>query len=188
MSGTDLKNLSASLHSIISGDTPPEQVDIPYADDEEIAVVQKRKSSDSASSNESFAEVVNYKPRRRAPARMYATGNEASGESDTDDGQLASEKQDKPGPLASDVMKNVEVSNLAVMRRNSFSMPTLNDNDLDALRSLHMKAVESSDQESKESLTKITVSAFCFHLTRLLPATTCLHCESVFCFCPLSYS
>lgn len=162
MSGSDLKNLSASLHSIISGDTPPEQVEIPYADDEEIEIVKKSKSSDSGSSNESFAEVVNYNPRRRAPARKYATGNEASGESDTDDGHLASEKRDKPGPLASDVLKTVEVSNLAVMRRNSFSMPTLNDNDLDALRSLHMKAVESSDQESKESLTKVTVSvSFC---------------------------
>lgn len=162
--GTDSNNLSASLHSIISGDTPSEGVNIPFADDDVPAVQilkSSGKSSDSVSSNESFAEIVNYNSRRRAPARMYGTGNEASGESDTDDGHLASEKRDKPGPLASDVVKTVEVSNLAVMRRNSFSMPTLNDNDLDALRSLHMKAVESSDQESKESLNKIAVSRLC---------------------------
>lgn len=162
--GSDLNNLSTSLHSIISGDTPSEGVNIPYAD-EDVPMVQilksSGKSSDSVSSNESFAEIVNYNSRRRAPARMYGTGNEASGESDSDDVQLTSEKRDKPGPLASDVMKTAEVSNLTAMRRNSFSMPTLNDNVLENLRSLHLKAVESSDQESKESLNKITVSRLC---------------------------
>jgi hypothetical protein len=161
---TDLNNLNTSLHSIISGDALDDNVNIPFVDDEENIDKMNGKSSDSISSNESYPEKVNYNLGRRIPLGMRennTTGNEASGESDTDDGQFASERRDKPGPLASELQRAAEVSNLGVMRRNSISMPVLNEMDLDALRSLHMKAVESSEFEtmdSKESLSKITVS------------------------------
>lgn len=169
---SDLNNLSASLHNIISGDT----VNIPYIedDDEDSTKMNKmdEKSSDSISSNESYPGRVNYNLGRRTPLvdrngsnlklQMYknTTGNEASCESDaSDDGHIASEKRDKPGPLASDMQRPIEASNLGVMRRNSISMPVLNESDLDALRNLHMKAVESSEtMDSQDSLTKITVS------------------------------
>jgi hypothetical protein len=157
----DLNNLNASLHSIISGDGKHEGVNIPFADDEDAAhrETNHAKSSDSISSNDYYPEKVNYNPGRRVGVKLpykNTTGNEASGESDTDDG----EKRDKPGPLASDMSRVVETSNLGVMRRNSISMPVLNEMDLSELRNLHMKACESSDtmDESKESLEKITVS------------------------------
>lgn len=156
---SDLNNLNASVHSVISGDG---SVNIPFADDEDTAQMNKiAKSSDSISSNESY-EKVQYNPGRRVPLKLMTynntTGNEASGESDTDDGRLASERRDKPGPLVSDMQKSNEVSNLGGMRRNSISMPVLNENDLDLLRNLHMKAVESDTMDSRESLSKITVS------------------------------
>lgn len=163
---SDLNNLSESLHSIISGEGLTDAAaNIPFADDEDATQIDKTngKSSDSLSSNESYPEKVNYTSSgRRGTARvpMYtvATSTEASGESDSDDGRLAAEKRDKPGPLASDVQR-IEVSNLGVMRRNSYSMPVLNESDLDALRNLHLKAVESREtMDSKESLSKITVS------------------------------
>lgn len=163
---SDLNNLSSSLHSIISSDAVIEGVNIPFADDDddEATLISKTngKSSDSISSNESYTERVNFNIGRRAPMKQVSyntTGNEASGESDSDSGHLALEKQDKAGPLASE-MKRMETSSLGVMRRNSISMPVLNEMDLDALRNLHMQAIESSDtmDDSQESLTKITVS------------------------------
>ena len=167
---SDLNNLSASLHSVISGDVLGESVNIPFVDDEDTTTITKTNGkayNDSISSNESFSEKVNYNIGRRAPVKQvsinYATGNDASGESDSDDAHLASEGHDKPGPLASEMQKFGEVSTLGVLRRNSISMPVLNEMDLDALRSLHMKAVESSEtMSSKESLSKITVSKICF--------------------------
>lgn len=162
---SDLNDLSASLHSIISGDALGESVNIPYADDEETAQIKKtngKTRDDSTSSNESYPEKVNYNKGRRGPVKQvsisHATGNDGS---DSDDCHLASEGHDTPGPLASEMQKVGEVSNLGVLRRNSISMPVLNEMDLDALRNLHMKAVESNDSmSSKESLTKITVSKF----------------------------
>lgn len=161
----DLNNLNSSLHSVISGDAHHESVNIPFADDEDSTNINKAngKSSDSMSSNESYPEKVNNNPIRRTPVKFAyqnTTGNEASDESDSDDNRLASERRDKAGPLASELSRVGEVSNLGVMRRNSLSMPVLNEVDLDQLRSLHMKACESSDsiEESKESLEKITVS------------------------------
>lgn len=174
---SDLNNLSASLHSIISGEVSADTVNIPYIEDdnEDLAQIDKTingKSSDSLSSNESYPEKVNYNSGRRAPLvdrkgsnlrlQMYKnrTGNDASCESDaSDDGQFASEKRDKPGPLVSEIQRPLEASNLGVMRRNSISMPVLNESDLGALHNMYMKAVESSDtMDSNESLTKITVS------------------------------
>lgn len=161
---SDLNNLNASLQSIISGDGKHEGVNIPFADDDDTAQNDKSigKSSDSISSNEYYPEKVNYNPGRRVGVKLpykNTTGNEASGESDTDDG----EKRDKPGPLASELSRAGETSNLGVMRRNSISMPVLNEMDLGQLKNLqdiYMKACESSDtmEESKESLEKITVS------------------------------
>lgn len=153
----DLNNLSASLHSIISGDAPG-SVNIPFVDEDESQIVKSNgKSSDSISSNESYK--VNYKPHRRAPARILS-GNDASDE-DTDDGHLASEKRDNPGPLASEAQRSLEGSNLGAMRRNSISMPVLNESQLDRLHELHMKSVGFNDDtaSSKESLSKIEVSS-----------------------------
>lgn len=190
---SDLNNLSASLHSIISGDANADTVNIPYIEDDEddSAQIDKSngKSSDSVSSNESYPEKVNYNSGRRAPLvdrkgsnlrlQMYKnkTGNDASCESDgSDDVQLALEKRDKPGPLASDVASDmqrpVEASNLGVMRRNSISMPVLNENELGALRNMYMNAIESSDtMDSHESLSKITVSCL-LHCCRSLNVST----------------
>lgn len=160
----DLNNLNASLHSIISGDEKHE-INIPFVDDESSPLVRKRneKSSDSISSNESYSEKVTFTPGRRIATKMSyknTTGNEASGESDTDDDDLALEKRDKPSPLVSDYSRAAESSNLGVMRRNSISMPVLNEIDLDTLRNLHIKACESSDtmDDSKENLEEIRVS------------------------------
>jgi hypothetical protein len=166
----NLNNLNTSLHSIISGSASEHEANIPFADDEDNPPIDKTngKSSDSISSNESYPEKVNYNPGRRVQLvdrKNYRgnTGNEASGESDTDDGRaLALEKRDRPGPLLSETQRVTETSNLGVLRRNSISMPVLNENDLDALRGLHMKACESTDNESHEShesLEKITVSS-----------------------------
>ena len=160
----DLNNLNTSLHSIISGDGKHETINIPFVDDESSPLVRKKneKSSDSISSNESYTEKVNFAPGRRTAAKMpykNTTGNEASGESDTDDGDLALERRDKPSPLVSDYSRKAESSNLGVMRRNSISMPVLNEMDLDTLRNLHIKACESSDtmDDSKENLDQIKV-------------------------------
>lgn len=165
---SEMNNLNVSLHSIMSGDVPEGSVNIPFADDED-AQRDKTigKSSDSISSNDSF-EQVNYSPRRRAPLTdrrgttfklpMNNTGTEASGESDSDDNQMAMERRDQPGPLVSEMYRTNDAP-LGVLRRNSISMPVLNEIDLDSLRQLHMQAVVSQETlESRESLAKITVS------------------------------
>lgn len=169
-----VSDLNSSLHSVKSADDNV----IPFVDDENDQKDRMGKSSDSISSNESF-EPINYSPRRRGQLHerrgvnfkmnQNTTGTEASGESDTDDGQLAMEKRDKPGPLASEMSKLSDAPGLGVLRRNSISMPVLNENDLDALRQLHMTAVESNDNmdSSKESLSKITVSCFLRFLSAL---------------------
>lgn len=162
----DLNNLNMSVHGAINGEVNHESVNnIPFADDVETAKVHNtnEKSSDSISSNESYSEKSKFNSSRRTPVKFAyknTTGNEASDESDSDDCQLTSEKRDKPGPLASELSRAAEPSNLGVMRRNSISMPVLNEMDLDQLRNLHMKACESSDtmDDSRESLEKITVS------------------------------
>lgn len=153
----DLNNLNSSFHSIISGERS--DVNIPFVDDDQ------GNSSDTISSNDSYTHraVSNYRrgvaERRGANLRLATnhhngTGNEASDESDSDE-NLRMEQRDKPGPLYSEY----ETSNLGVMRRNSISMPTLNQNDLDSLRILHMKAVDSGgEMQSNEDLDKVTVS------------------------------
>lgn len=162
----DLNNLNASLHSVISGrgDT-----NIPFADDE---VSDSRKSSDSITSNDSFArKAANYRrglPERRGVNLRLLTnhrngsGNESSDESDGSE----NERRDKPGPLKTDNF--VDASNLGVMRRNSISMPVLNENDLEKLRELRMSHLDSGggdedDTMSREDLNKsaVVVSWLC---------------------------
>lgn len=160
---SDLNNLSVSLHSVISGEAHAESVNIPFADDEDtLGEKQNVKSCESVSSFESNPS--SYNPGRRRLQFKHTPGNEASGESDSESGNWSDEKRDRPGPLVSDLQKVSEVSevsNLGVMRRNSISMPVLNENDLDALRNLYTKAVDSTDTiESNESLTKIRVSCW----------------------------
>lgn len=166
---SDLNDLSASLHSIVSGDALGESVNIPFVDEEDSTQITKtneKKSEDSISSNESYPEKTNYNMSRRGVRKQVsindATGNDASSEHDSDDfDHLESEHRDKPGPLASEMQRVAEVSTLGVLRRNSISMPVLNEMDLDALRNLHMNAVDSNESiSSKESLSKITVSRF----------------------------
>lgn len=166
---SDMNDLSVSLNSIISNDALGKSVNIPFVDEDttQIEIINGKSSADSISSNESYPEKAIYNMGRRAPAKQVsisnATGNDASGESDSDDDHLASEGHDRPGPLASEMRRVGEVSMLNVMRRNSISMPVLNEIDLDALRNLHMQAVESNEtMNSKESLSKITVSNLCF--------------------------
>lgn len=154
----DLNNLNASLHSVISGER--NDANIPFADDE---VSDSRKSSDSITSNDSFArKAANYRRGmserrgvnlRLATNRRHGSGNDSSDESP----DLAAERRDKPGPLKSEYA--AESSNLGAMRRNSISMPVLNENDLEKLRELHMNCVDSGgdELESKEDLNKVTV-------------------------------
>lgn len=47
------------------------------------------------------------------------------------------------------------------LRRNSISLPALNEVDLDALRSLHMQTTDTSETDiSKESIPQSPVSKF----------------------------
>lgn len=116
----------------------PTLVDIPYVDDE---VPQTPKKSISE--------------RKGANLRVIINGDDSDNEN---------EKRDKPGPLISDLCKQIESPPALGLRRNSFSMPTLNEIDLDALRALHMNAMNEDGEESeeteksKESLNEITVS------------------------------
>lgn len=151
----DLNNLNASLHSVISG--AKSDANIPFADDE---VSDNRKSSESISSNDSSArKAANYRrgmsERRGAKLRLATNHRRPSAGNDSSDESLQAERRDKPGPLKLDF---TESSNLGVMRRNSISMPVLNENDLDKLREMHMQCVDSGeDLTSKEELDKITV-------------------------------
>lgn len=65
----------------------------------------------------------------------------------------SSEKRDRFGPLkGSPVLQRG-------LRRNSISLPVLNEADLDLLRSLHMQGTENSETDSsKQLLTTLTVS------------------------------
>ena len=65
----------------------------------------------------------------------------------------SSEKRNLFGPLkGSPVMQRG-------LRRNSISLPALNEVDLDALRSLHMQATDTSETDiSKESIPQSPVS------------------------------
>lgn len=151
----DLNNLNASLHSVISGDRS--DTNIPFADDE---VSDNRKSSDSISSNDSFArKAANYRrgmsDRRGVNLRLVTnhrngSGNESSDESDCNE-SLEAERRDKPGPLKSDF---ADVSNLGAMRRNSISMPVLNENDLEKLRELRMSHLDSGGDEEETTTSK----------------------------------
>ena len=65
----------------------------------------------------------------------------------------SSEKRDRFGPLkGSPVLQRG-------LRRNSISLPALNEADLDLLRTLHMQDTDSSETDfSKENISKLPVS------------------------------
>lgn len=126
----------------------PTVVEIPFVDDD-VMVNGSSKSSD----NDSPRQKRTISERKGANLRLIIDGDESD---------VEMEKRDKPGPLISDLYNQLEVAPTIGLRRNSFSMPALNENDLDALRALHMSAIDNGESEdveqSKESLNEITVS------------------------------
>lgn len=133
-------------------------INIPFADDEEISM-QNGHSNESLSSNDSAERARLY--QRSISHRKGANLCIIIDKSDSDN---EAEKRDKPGPLISDLTKNVLDVPAMGLRRNSFSMPALNETDLDALRDLHMKSMNDEDdmetpEKSSESLSEVQVSS-----------------------------
>lgn len=175
----DMNNLNTqNLNGAINVDKLDDiEINIPFADDDEATPQVKHKtqnainnSRESLSSNDSFAEAQRYRrslsARKGANLRIQIERPSSSSESEVEEKHLAAENLDKPGPLISDMVKTMSESPVLGLRRNSFSMPALNELDLDALRSLHMKSIndeEDDDDEnvdpmkSKESLSEINV-------------------------------
>lgn len=155
----NLNSLNVSLHSVISGDAVNES-NIPFADDEDVKNENTNRKS-STSSNESF-EKVKYSRGRRPQATFAIV------DSDREDSEA--EGRDKPGPLISELLQGAaETSNLGSMRRNSISMPVLNENQLDLLRNLHLQAKAQAElSDSKESLDEVrkTAAAAAGHVFR----------------------
>ncbi|CAO1393790.1 unnamed protein product [Diamesa hyperborea] len=151
-----MDNLSVSLHSVISG-----SANIPFADDDlngGYVVVSNNDlmSADSTSSSESYhdkGDNNNKRPsivdRRSVKLKVQIEANDDSSNESSD----SSEKRDRFGPLkGSPVMQRG-------LRRNSISLPALNEVDLDALRSLHMQATDTSETDiSKESIPQSPVT------------------------------
>lgn len=129
-------------------------VNIPFVDDEENNGDNESLSSNDASAARAYRRSISH--RKGVNLRLIIDENGGSSDSEA-------EKLDKPGPLISDLSKNPPSLGL---RRNSFSMPALNETDLDALRSLHMKSMNDEDdsedmetpEKSNESLNEIQVS------------------------------
>lgn len=138
-------------------------VNIPFVDDEEDKVIHNGNSNDSLNSLER-AEKYQRSISHRKGVNLRIIIDDVDGGGDNEE----REKLDKPGPLISDLVKNALDVPTMGLRRNSFSMPALNENDLDALRALHMKSInvdddmETPEKGSKESLSDIQVSSF-FH-------------------------
>lgn len=170
-----MNNLNADLKGMINGDKFEETaINIPFADEEEMTPQVKHKipdkianSNESISSNDSDAQAKKYQrslsARKGANLRIEIERPSSSSEDEIDPKTLEAEKRDKPGPLISDMVKSISDAPILGLRRNSFSMPALNELDLDALRSLHMAAVNDDDDDmdpmkSKESLSEINVS------------------------------
>lgn len=134
----------------------PTVVEIPFADEEENHAMVNGNSNfgdNEKSLEKSPRQKQKISERKGANLRLIIDGDDSDNEM---------EKRDKPGPLISDLCDSLDVASAMGLRRNSFSMPALNEVDLDALRALHMKATEENDSEdidkSKESLNEITVS------------------------------
>lgn len=181
----DMNNLNVNLKGVLNGDKLGDtEINIPFADEETPQVKHKTQnvinnSNESISSNDSDTQAQMYKrsisARKGANLRIQID-NASSSDDEVDNKSLESEKRDKPGPLISDFVKSISEAPAVGLRRNSFSMPALNEIDLDALRSLHMQAVDDNNDDdtddfdpmkSKESLSEIHVSNFFFrkHLT-----------------------
>ncbi|CAO1409357.1 unnamed protein product [Diamesa serratosioi] len=147
---------------VISG-----SANIPFADDDfngGYVVVSNNDlmSADSTSSSESYrdkgdnnnkkASIVD---RRSVNLKVQIESNDDSSNESSD----SSEKKDRFGPLkGSPILQRG-------LRRNSISLPALNEVDLDALRSLHMQATDTSETDiSKESIPQSPVSTQTFLL------------------------
>ncbi|CAG9808813.1 unnamed protein product [Chironomus riparius] len=171
----DMNNLNVNLKGALNGDKLGDtEINIPFADEETPQVKHKTQnvinsSNESISSNDSDTRAQMYKrsisARKGANLRIQID-NASSSDDEADNKSLESEKRDKPGPLISDLVKTVSEAPAVGLRRNSFSMPALNEIDLDALRSLHMQAVDDEHDDdtddfdpmkSKESLSEIHV-------------------------------
>lgn len=146
-------------------------INIPFVDDDEEQAMHNGHSNESLSSNDSAERARLY--QRSISQRKGANLRIIIDNSDTDNEM---EKRDKPGPLISDLAKNVLDVPAMGLRRNSFSMPALNENDLDALRELHMKSMNDEDdiedmetpEKSSESLSEVQVSSI-----TLPPSSSC---------------
>ena len=119
-------------------------VDIPYADE------------DSKSEGNSSGYAVTPKPKHQSlSGRKRANLRLIIDDSDSSESEHEMEKRDVPGPLltSSTMSSTSQVAEEPAvgLRRNSFSMPALNEIDLDALRALHMKAMEGDDKSSTET-------------------------------------
>lgn len=173
----DMSNLSANLSGVLNGDKFEDTaINIPYADDEESTPQSQHKhqnglkgSSETINSVDSAEQAERYKKsisgRKGTNLRIQISRPSSSSESEPDEKNLEAEKLDKPGPLISDIAKSVGEAPALGLRRNSFSMPALNELDLDSLRALHMKTINDEEDvqnmdhmKSKESLSEIHVS------------------------------
>lgn len=136
----------------MSGSKSPTGVDIPYADDEQRHVIV------NGNSNYSDNDSLDQSPRQKSISERKGANLRIFIDGDDSDNEI--EKRDKAGPLISDLCNQLEAPPASSLRRNSFSMPALNEIDLDALRALHMNAMEENEDvdKSKESLNEITVS------------------------------
>lgn len=136
----------------MSNSKSPTVVEIPFVDDDEQSHVMVNGNS-KLSDEKSPIHKRSISERKGANLRLIIDGDDSDNEM---------EKRDKPGPLISDLSNQLEVAPTLGLRRNSFSMPALNEVDLDALRALHMNATEDDESEdnekSKDSLNEITVS------------------------------
>lgn len=130
----------------------PTVVDIPFADEEEQPPSKVNGNSNSSDNDSRYKRTIS--ERKGANLRLII--------GDGDDSDSETERRDKPGPLISDLCANQLDAPAMGLRRNSFSMPALNEVDLDALRALHMNAMEGEESEdiekSNDSLNEITVS------------------------------
>lgn len=125
-------------------------INIPFVDDEESFEIL----SDSEECLQKFQQSISQ--RKGANLRIIIDAMDSDGET---------EKLDKPGPLISDLTKSVLDAPMLGLRRNSFSMPALNENDLDALRALHSSSLNDEEdldvtEKSEESLNGIQVSTY----------------------------
>jgi hypothetical protein len=131
-----MNNLNTSLHSVISGDNSS-IIDIPFVDDDD-----ENQTPVEQTQSEKISKKLS--ERKNVNLKIKIAKNQPNSKENSDDDD--DEKRDKPGPLIS-VANSPPVVGL---RRNSFSMPALNDIDLDSLRGLHMIAVNNASEDEHD--------------------------------------